>query len=205
MKRILSLLCGIMLGLSSQLFSQQFQGGLIGGLVGSQVAGDLYSGYNKVGVMGGGYIALQLSDKFSLQLEMEYIQKGSRHNADPDIPTDITYKLNLDYLELPLLLRYRVMNQMELEAGLAYAALISHKESQDGQSMANYRPGFNSVNLSFVGGISYTYKEKYRFNLRTDNSLETIRKGTFPGMVRRLDNKYGQFNDILVISLFYKL
>ncbi|MHC1708534.1 MAG: porin family protein [Bacteroidales bacterium] len=186
-------------------FTQQFHGGLMAGIVGSQVAGDLYSGYNKVGFMGGGYVALQLDPKFSLQLEMEYIQKGSRHNADPDLPTDITYKLNLSYIEMPLLLRYRVMEHVDLEAGLALAAMVSHKETQDGQSMADYRPGFKSTNLSFVGGISYTYKEIYRVNLRTDNSLETLRKGTFPGMVRRIGTEYGQFHDILVISLFYRL
>jgi hypothetical protein len=203
MKRIIQLL--LLSVLPSLAFSQQFQGGLLGGIVGSQVAGDLYSGYNKVGVIGGGYIALLLDTKFSLQLEMEYIQKGSRHNADTDIPTDITYKLNISYIEMPLLLRYQVTDKLGLEAGLGFAALVSHKETQDGVSMTDYRPGFHPSNISAVGGISYNFNSRYRVILRTDNSLSSIRKDVFPGMVKRIGSEYGQFNDILVISLFYKL
>lgn len=185
-------------------YCQQFQGGLMAGIVGSQVAGDLYSGYNKVGVMGGGYVALLIDKKFTLQLEMEYIQKGSRHNYNPDLPADITYKLNLNYIELPLLLRYRVTDKIEIEAGLAMAALVSHKETQDGQEMIN-RPGFKSTNFSTVAGISYLFLDRYKVTLRTDNSINSVRNGLVPEARRRYGTEFGQYNDLLVISLFYKL
>lgn len=205
MKKIL-VWCGLMLIIPLWSNAQQFQGGLVGGVVGSQVAGDRYSGYNKVGIMGGAYIALTMAEKYTLQLEMEYIQKGSRHNVDPDKPGDITYKLNLGYIEMPLLFRYKIMERVDVEAGLGMGFLVSHKESQDGQDISKQMPGFNATNLSVIAGFSYSFHDRYRINLRTGNSLEGIRKPpAFPGNVQRIGSKWGQYHDILVISLLYRL
>ena len=50
--------------------AQVFTGGLSAGLVGSQVAGDNFSGYNKAGIFAGGFVALSVSEKSSLQMEL---------------------------------------------------------------------------------------------------------------------------------------
>jgi len=43
---------------------QQFHGGVITGLAGSQVAGDTYSGYKKAGIFVGGYVSLNVAEKY---------------------------------------------------------------------------------------------------------------------------------------------
>ena len=67
---------------SSSLKAQRFTGGvMIGGDV-SQVDGDTYSGYTKFGYLGGAYVGLQVSPHSSFQMELEYIQKGSRNDTN---------------------------------------------------------------------------------------------------------------------------
>lgn len=72
----------------------------------SQVDGDTWKGYHKVGYLAGAFVRLELSPRSSFQLEMEYIQKGSRHNVDSANYYDQSYLLRLHYLELPLLYQY---------------------------------------------------------------------------------------------------
>ncbi|MCX6271992.1 MAG: porin family protein [Bacteroidetes bacterium] len=187
--------------------AQAFQGGLLLGVVGSQVAGDMYSGFNKVGFTAGGYVNLKLSQRYKVQLEMEYIQKGSRHNSDPNQGDLIDYRLNVNYIEVPLLLRYDLMERISAEAGLGMAFLVSHKETINGYDMSKgaTTPGFRSSNLSIMGGVSYSFYERYCIGFRADSSVLTMRKGSGTGFVRRFTNDWGQFHDLLVFSLYYKL
>lgn len=186
--------------------SQQFEGGLMAGLVGSQVAGDRYSGYNKAGLMGGGYVSLKVAPKYDLKMELQYIQKGSRHNFDPDVANDIDYKLRVDYVEMPLLAAYSVSGGViRVETGLAMAVLVSHKEFQNDLDISKNLPAFKSTNLSFILGASYQLSDHFRVNVRTDNSLLPVRKDSFSGNVRRIFSDWGQYHDLLLFSLFYKL
>ena len=47
------------------VYAQQFHGGIIAGIVGSQVAGDTYSGFDKGGIFGGGYVNIMCSFIFT--------------------------------------------------------------------------------------------------------------------------------------------
>ena len=78
------------------------------GISGCQVNGDNYSGYNKVGAFGGISVNAYLKERASLELGFFFSQKGSRHNAKPDKGDLSFYKLNFNYIDLPLLFRYRV-------------------------------------------------------------------------------------------------
>jgi hypothetical protein len=60
-------------------------------------------------VMGGVFVILPITRRFALQNEVLYVRKGSRQDIGVtifDVPTvlDVTY--DMDYLEIPLLLRY---------------------------------------------------------------------------------------------------
>ena len=61
-KHFIVVLIFLLGGISEKMQAQQFHGGIALGLVGSQVAGDTYSGYNKAGISGGGFVNLNLSE-----------------------------------------------------------------------------------------------------------------------------------------------
>jgi len=69
-----------MFSLQGSLYSQQFDGGILAGGALSQVDGDYWTGFTKAGFLAGGFVSLELSPNSSLQLELEYIQKGSKKN-----------------------------------------------------------------------------------------------------------------------------
>ena len=79
-------------------FGQNFQGGPILGFTATQVDGDTYSGYNKAGVIIGGFVNKKFSEKWSSQLEIKYIQKGSKKIGPSDIAVFRDEKKTLDNL-----------------------------------------------------------------------------------------------------------
>jgi len=81
MRRILTI---FILFLAVNGFSQTFKSGLLFGVSAAQVEGDGYGGYNKAGVILGGFTNTEFSKKISLQFEIAYIGKGARKVPKPD-------------------------------------------------------------------------------------------------------------------------
>lgn len=192
--------------ITSGVYSQVFTGGVTAGVVASQVAGDTYSGYNKAGATGGGWVNLSISSSWALQMEIDYVMKGSRHLSNPDKNDFNTYKLNLSYIEVPFLAQYK-MKGMTVEFGLAGAVLVSKMESMNGDDWTNLagRPGFRTQNFSFLLGFQVPLNDRFNVGLRTSNSINSIRIGQTSGFVKRLGSGYGQFHDLLMLSVFYRL
>lgn len=201
MKVFYSLL-SVLLFLTVGLQAQQFSGGVKAGLVGSQVAGDMYSGYHKAGINPGVWVSLATGKRSSVQMELGYIQKGSRENPDFEKNRFDTYIMRLGYIELPFLYRINYSELLGFEAGLAMNFLIHQKETFNGYE--TIESPFRGQNLCFTGGISIRLNDRIRINVRTDNSLFSIRKNRVSGDVWRFWG-YGQFSDALVLSAYYTL
>ncbi len=177
---------------------QTFNGGILGGISATQVSGDNSAGYNKVGLTGGLFANFHLSDKILLQGEMSYIMKGSRER--PDENNLRSYKLNLDYIETPIMLKYLYSEKFSFEAGLAYSILINQYEEID-YIIDDSRP-CNTHNLSFIAGLYYNLTEKFSANIRASNSILPIRKH-MGGQTYLLN--LGQYNNILTFMVFYTI
>ena len=183
-------------------YAQKFEGGVVLGLVGSQVAGDQLAGYKKAGLNAGGWINLPIGEKSKLQMELTYIQKGSRENPDYEKNKMDSYLMRLGYVQLPLIYLYQYNNFLGFEAGLGMNFLIHSNEKFNGYE--TIESPFKQTNLCFTGGISFRITDLIRISLRTDNSLFSIRKNRVSGDVWRFWS-YGQYSDALVLSAYYKL
>ena len=180
--------------------AQQFHGGVTFGLAGSQVAGDTYSGYHKAGLFGGGFVNLELGKHSLLQMELTYFQKGSREN--PDSTNNYTsYILRLNYVELPLLYQYKVKKWI-FEAGPSLGFTVGYFEEYNGETEFNGN-GPAAVTLQINVGVRFFITQHFGVDFRTNNSLLNIRQGNVTGDVWRFWG-YGQFNDSLVLSIFYQ-
>ena len=104
-----------------------FLGGLDVGIMGTQVDGDSLSGYDKVGLRLGGFIERQLTTKLSMITEILYTQKGSKSKRDNDDFSSF-YEINLQYFEIPLMLRYYDKSGFFGEGGLAFGYLYKSYE-----------------------------------------------------------------------------
>ncbi|HAH58346.1 MAG TPA: hypothetical protein DCL86_09375 [Bacteroidales bacterium] len=181
--------------------AQEFKGGVHLGLVGSQVAGDNYSGYNKAGINAGGWISLPLGAKSHLQMELGYIQKGSRENPDSEKGHYDAYIMRLGYINLPLVYRYQYSTLLGFEGGFSMNFLLHSGEFN--YSKFTGTP-FKKQNLCFTGGLIVRITDNIRIGLRTENSLFSLRKNRVTGDVWRFWG-HGQFSDALIINAFYQL
>lgn len=182
--------------------AQSFKGGITAGIAPSQVAGDKLSGYNKLGFKVGIWTSYDLTKKSSLQLELDYITKGSQANPDKD--QTYNYKLHLSYIQMPLSYHYELLPKFYLEGGLALGVIVSHYEEEN--RMEYVSNNFNQFTASFIGGCSYQFSERFKLALVTNNDLTPLRNDGPRGIgVTRFGGDYGQFNDLLILSLYYKL
>ena len=82
--------------------AQEFNAGVLSGLSTSQVSGDNLGGFNKAGIILGGFVNRKINTALQIQIEMMYIQKGS---SNPK-PENLIGEINLEYIEIPILFSY---------------------------------------------------------------------------------------------------
>jgi hypothetical protein len=196
--KILILFTFAMLSFSAK--AQYFNAGAKLGIVASQVDGDTYSGFDKFGFNMGVFVSYKLSYRTSLQLELEYIQKGSKHNPNYEKNDFDQYKMSLSYIQIPLLLQYKLSQNFSAEIGPAFGVLVSNYEERDHFEISS-NP-FRNIALSLNTGFVYKVNDSWNVNFRADYSLLGIREKAAPGD-RYIWFHYGQFNNSLVLSLQY--
>lgn len=183
-------------------YGQAFQGGIAAGLVGSQVAGDTYSGYNKAGAYAGLWIRLGLNERSSLQTELSFFQKGSRHNPDEKHQDFTFYLMKLNYIEMPLLYQLELKSKLKLETGLSFSFLLHSYEALDYMEVSYGK--FSILNPCFVAGFSYPVNDRLSAHFRMNSSILSIRSDAVNGARYRIFDR-GQYNDCLLLFLSYKL
>ncbi|MFH1296831.1 MAG: porin family protein [Bacteroidota bacterium] len=191
----------------ANLVAQQFDGGILAGGLISQVDGDRWDGYHKAGYLAGGFVQLELSQHSSFQLEMEYIQKGSRKLANVDSGDYNSYLLRLHYLEIPLLYQFTFFKRISIEAGPVADILLGYSEQWDGQESPNIYP-FRRVTLAGIVGASGYITRHLKAAFRFNYSLLSLRQLQPPGEGgkpwRKILFEVGQFNNVMSLSLSYQ-
>jgi hypothetical protein len=81
-------------------------GAFAGADVADQAGSDVFAPHDRIGFIGGASSAFRFSGRWSVQLDALYVQKGGRENNDNDPGDGNDDELSLDYLEIPLLLKF---------------------------------------------------------------------------------------------------
>ena len=98
------------------------------------MTGDALSGFNKAGFFGGIIVHRPMGRLGEGQLEINFIQKGSRINAKLSDGIYDSYLLRFNYVEVPVLYKFRIGKYLNIEAGSMLAYLINYKEfDENGQ------------------------------------------------------------------------
>jgi len=180
-------------------FSQGFSGGISAGIVASQVDGDRLSGYDKVGLLGGVFVIAKFSDKIGIKMDIRYLGKGAKKQANPEIG-DLTYfDLRLHYIEIPVLFQY-TWKKFTPEMGLGYNYLVKSIEDSDGSGGIDPIPAFNNFEFSGYLGLSYKLSKKIKVNTQYSYSILAVRK--HPGNQSYYLNK-GQYNNVINLNIQY--
>jgi len=196
-KYLLVILSFLAIGFS--INAQDFNGGVLGGVSGTQISGDNLSGFNKGGLYLGAYVNRYFGKKSSLQMELDFVQKGSRKNPNSKKNDYSTYLLRLNYMEIPLSYMYDFSEKGTLEAGLGLGVLVkSYEEANETTTVSGGE--FNRTDFSFHFGGYYTIIESLRINVRYSGSIIPVRDHS-SGATDRLNA--GQYNSVLSFILFY--
>lgn len=150
-----------------------FEGGLSAGINFSQVDGDDLAGFNKLGFQAGPILHINWTQNWSTSFEILFTQKGSRTRPDPNIIN--TYKLTMNYAEIPVLMNYNDKNRLIFQAGLAYGRLFSVDEKINGYANTNNDAFYNSELSYVVGGTILLGENKHwGANVRYQGSITTV-------------------------------
>ena len=187
--------------------SQAFFGGIAFGGVTSQVDGDHNNGFHKVGLTGGAFVGLELSDIFEAQFEIKYIQKGSRSSAEDPYQ----FVIRLDYIELPLVasanlgflnINGRKVDWISFEAGASVDVLAYTNQKNNGASEYGANQwkrfcvnGILGVKFNLVG-------KKLQLDARVITSINSAYAGNYLQALRF--GQWGAFNDVLELVLLYR-
>lgn len=187
--------------ISTACYSQRFDGGVFAGLITSQLDGDHHAGYDKVGYTFGGFVKTKIDEKWGAQLEIKFIQKGSK-GADSIGGTFNYYRSQLNYIELPVFINRTYKEKFFGEVGLGVAYLISAYEDKDAYGYVEAYPVFNKFELSATAGFGYKFSDNLFVSLRFSYSILPVRD-VYPGYYRYIER--GQYNNVLSLALYYKI
>jgi hypothetical protein len=199
MIRIKTLAILIITFLALTVKAQDFNGGVLFGLSATEISGDRLEGPNKAGIYAGAFVNRDITDRSSLQMELNLIQKGSRKNPDT-LDNSNFYLLRLSYAELFLHYKWDFGEIFTLEAGPSLGILINSYEKAD-YSVIEDRP-FKKPDLSLNLGLFVDLTQKWRLNVRYSNSILAVRPHS-RGQTYRWNR--GQYNEVLSFTLHYTL
>ena len=181
----------------SKVYSQEFNAGLSFGVSTNQVSGDNLAGFNKAGLILGGFVNREINPVIKAQLEMIFIQKGS---ANPKLENGIA-EIHLDYIEAPVILIFKNSEKLNLEIGLHISALVKGYY-QDIYGIMENQIKFDRFEFGSLCGVSYTLSKKISLNTRLSNSILPIAKHASE-QTYRLNR--GKYNTGLCFILKYQI
>ncbi len=128
----------------------------------------------KFGYLIKGIIEYQFNKIFSLRLEPGFENKGAKFNS-----YSFDYTVNMDYLSLPILLRYTPIHQLSLIAGpkFSYRTSIRGSANVDQTFLNNmFRTKFD---LGIEGGLMYNFNKDLSLGLTYYQGFMPVAKYIF--------------------------
>ncbi len=168
MKKIFTLalaLCAV-----TYFASAQVQPGIKAGVNIYSLGGDDVDVNSTVGLHFGGLAHIHMSEVLALQPELVFSMQGAKAADNDDA------RLNLNYLNIPVLLQYMFGDGFRVQAGPQIGFLLSAKQKLDDTSV-DVKDGFKSIDFSIPVGISYKRASGFGVDLRYAFGVSNINDG----------------------------
>jgi len=167
----------VLIIISSTVYSQVFKGEIIGGFNKSQVDGDFEYGFKKYGLIGGVGVIAPIYKNWSLSLETLYSQKGSKLKPQFNDSLDGSYKLMLNYAEVPFMIQYTDRDIASAGVGISWNRLVFAEESRNGyrvDSVSVLTNVFDRNDWMAFGDVRIRLYKNLIFNARYSYSMKKI-------------------------------
>jgi opacity protein-like surface antigen len=150
--------------------AQNIRNSIIIGASASQIDGDGLSGFNKSGIVFGGSSNFKITDKFSFQPEILFLQKGSKTTEKDSLQY---FKWRLNYISVPVLFCYKIKPKFTLQGGIAADYLLS-ANNDGGSGFIDRTDELQKFDLNYAGGIEYQIWDNLAANLRYQYSFKWL-------------------------------
>jgi hypothetical protein len=172
----LSLLLAAMTLMPQSAAAQRVLGALSVGVNLTQVDGDEFYGFHKFGLNFGPQVMVPFgkNSNWSAGLELLYSQKGSYHRGAYD---STTFKLQQDYVEVPVLVRFTDKKIISAGIGFSYGQLVNYKETKNSvfDSLFQYQNSLSNNDICVLADLSIRIWYKLWANVRYQYSLKSNR------------------------------
>lgn len=125
----------------------------------------------KIGFHAGVFVNVPLGSTFAFQPELLYSTEGGKEEI-----LNKDYKLNLTYLNLPLLLQYNASGFFA-ETGPQVGFLIGAKSKVEDEDGMDIKDSFETINLSWAVGLGLKTATGLGFGARYNLGLSNIAEG----------------------------
>ncbi len=150
------------------IHAQSVKVGAKGGLnVSSFYGDDADDSAKKVGFHVGGVFEFVLSDRFSLQPELLFSAMGAKSENNSKI------KININYLTMPVIAKFYVIEGLSVEAGPQMGYMLSAKYKYDGDSQ-DYKDAVKDFDFGLTVGAGYRLDNGLNFGMRVNPSFTKI-------------------------------
>jgi len=169
--------------------NERFNAGLVVGYNASQIDGDYYKGFNKYGLTAGIRGITRLTPNFDFNIEILYSKKGSKifHNrySTPGRSMERRF-IDLTYIDVPVffkLMSPRKGSSFHIEFGAIYSRLFNaeiQENVDDNPSefvFETIQNDFKNSEISFLGGIGFTWQNGLSINYRYSFSFINFYRG----------------------------
>ncbi|MEI7500042.1 MAG: outer membrane beta-barrel protein, partial [Bacteroidota bacterium] len=191
---------------SEKLYSQRILGAVSVGMNLTQVDGDEYFKFQKFGLNFGPMVILPFGVKrnWSVSMELLYSQKGSYHRGQTDTTT---YRLKLDYAEIPVLFHFTDKKIISAGVGFSYGQLINFKETLGGKAIdtsyfAQPTTGISNFDISVIADLQIRLWSKlwagarYQYSMKSNRSVMV----TDPNDPKNPFSR-NQYNNVITVRL----
>lgn len=191
MKKALTLLSLVLL-LGAGASAQSFGVGLHLGTNLTKLDGEPFKNGYKAGYLIGAYAHIGLGDKWAIQPEVLFLQSNTRIDSGASglYSTDLR-NVKLNYLAIPILLNYRILKIIDLQAGPQFGILMNN----DHTLLGNGKDAFKHGDFSLLFGA-----EVHLFKLRVFG-----RYGIGLNNINDVDNKEKWKNQTVQLGLGFNI
>lgn len=194
MKKLLLVVAMVALGFTASAQKVKF-GPKVGLNISNLNGNDDFKTDSRASFFVGGMAELMLSDKFALQPELLYSSQGAKAEGEGALG-EAVYTTKLDYLNIPVMAKYFVIDNLALEFGPQVGFLTSATRSLEASAgvvsvsanEVDIKDDVNSIDFGLNLGASYTLDfglnigARYNLGLTDiakDNDGDAIKNGVF--------------------------
>ena len=193
MNKAILLLLAITIAGAAQAQQHMKKFGIKGGVNLSTLWGDAEITGSRTAVHMGAMGEFRLSENYSFQPELLYSMQGAK-----TVVAGIEYEEKLDYIIVPLIVKYHLDHQFSIEAGPQVGMLMSAKRRTD-----DVKDAYKSIDAGVTAGLCYDLPQGFFFEARYYVGLT--------GMAKDFDYEGINYpaatitNSVLALSMGFKL